>query len=390
MATFKEFDPQDVQQTKSTLTQLIDIAGEDVSGSALNTRRTYRHFASASYCGSSYAVTSSLWQTVYDQDYTIATANPLFDATVGISKDSQVLLNLPYTIDSDGLYIFNSYTAQMRDKLYIYEQYAQTLLGNPSSSFVAPLNSTSANDVITEALFLNVKRLFARDGIKRETIYLRAAYSGSTGTTYENLWESGSTYSIYSDINSNDNKLATYGGNVSNLLDTSNQSICGGLCFLDQGIIVLDMKKIFNAEQALTGTLKLNDPISTVAPFTGTFNSFMASASIDNILDHVFSTRIQDSSDSQISFQNKTNLNSTLFFARVNANEFNYSSNPTYTDSSQNIVVVDDPESDQPFTYCTSVGLYNASNELMGVAKMSRPVLITPEKALTIRVRLDY
>ena len=89
MATFKQLDPQDIKTTKSTLNQLIDIAGEDISGSSVNTRRKYVHWASSSYsylAATAYAtadITSSLWQTVYDQDYTVATANPLFDVIHG-------------------------------------------------------------------------------------------------------------------------------------------------------------------------------------------------------------------------------------------------------------------------------------------------------------------
>jgi len=36
------------------------------------------------------------------------------------------------------------------------------------------------------------------------------------------------------------------------------------------------------------------------------------------------------------------------------------------------------------------VGLYNANNELLAVAKLSRPVEKNDEKDLSVRVRLDF
>jgi len=413
-ATFKQLDPQDIKTTKSTLNQLIDIAGEDISGSAGSSRRKYIHWASGSYSYKSNwttwatsDITSSLWQTVYDQNFTVATANPLFDATVGLYASSSIVTDLSPTIDSDGLYVFPATTAQMREKMYIYRQYAQNLLGSVDSRFVAPLNSTTATDNIDEALFINVKRLFSRDGFKRETVYFRAAYSASKDSIdtpeYYNMFRTGSTFRVYSDVNSNDNKLVADGGNISNIYQSNNTTNCVGLAFLDQGIFVYDLSKMFQADQILTGTLSLQTERLTQGEFTGSFvsgsakhetvvgkNYFLASGSIDNILDHILTSRIANSTDAQLSFQNKTNLNSTLFFCQISSDEFNYSSNPTYVDSSQNIVVISTDVSEKSFVYATGIGLYNSSQELMAVAKLSRPVMINDERALTIRIRLDY
>jgi hypothetical protein len=116
------------------------------------------------------------------------------------------------------------------------------------------------------------------------------------------------------------------------------------------------------------------------------------SASIDNIVDHIAGCRFGSSSLSAMTFQNVTNINSTLIFCRANSNDFNYSSNPTYTDNDGRIVVIDQGEEDkqQSFTFVTSVGLYNANDDLLAVAKLSRPVEKSFEKDLTFRVRLDF
>ena len=89
-----------------------------------------------------------------------------------------------------------------------------------------------------------------------------------------------------------------------------------------------------------------------------------------------------------ISFNNTTELNSTVYFCRAHHNEFNYSTNPTYLSSSQ--IFVKNEHSDSPISYITTVGLYSADNELLAVAKLSEPLRKDPTNELTLRVRLDY
>ena len=43
-----------------------------------------------------------------------------------------------------------------------------------------------------------------------------------------------------------------------------------------------------------------------------------------------------------------------------------------------------------PIAYLTTIGLYNSSNELLAVAKLSEPLRKDPTNELTLRVRLDY
>ena len=45
---------------------------------------------------------------------------------------------------------------------------------------------------------------------------------------------------------------------------------------------------------------------------------------------------------------------------------------------------------EKSFAFVTTVGLYDANEELLAVAKMSRPIEKNDEKDLTFRVRLDF
>jgi len=89
------------------------------------------------------------------------------------------------------------------------------------------------------------------------------------------------------------------------------------------------------------------------------------------------------------SYQSTTELNSSIYFCRAYNHEFNYSSNPTYLKDSKIVVKGDDPAA-LPRTYITTVGLYGEDNQLLVVAKLSEPVLKTPENELITRVRIDF
>ena len=116
------------------------------------------------------------------------------------------------------------------------------------------------------------------------------------------------------------------------------------------------------------------------------------SGSIDNIVDHFASARFSSGSLTAATFQNNTNINSTLIFCRATADEFNYSSNPTYTSTDNRIRVIDQGQEDiqRSFSFITTIGLYDVNDNLLAVAKLSRPIEKNDEKDLTVRVRLDF
>jgi hypothetical protein len=89
-----------------------------------------------------------------------------------------------------------------------------------------------------------------------------------------------------------------------------------------------------------------------------------------------------------VQFNNTTELNSTVYFCRINHNEFNYSSNPTYLSGSK--IQVKTQATDEPVAYISTVGLYNDNNELLATAKLSEPLKKSPSTEFTIRARLDY
>tara|TARA_Y100000310_G_scaffold163534_1_gene163377 strand:+ start:2387 stop:3646 length:1260 start_codon:yes stop_codon:yes gene_type:complete len=419
MATFKEISAADIKTTRSTLNQLVDVVQEDVSGSA--TRRKYQVFVTG---GIGPGVTSSLFQTVYDQDFTLQTSNPIFDMSFGLYSSGTTVTDAKIGQDSAGKLLFPSQSVMMREKIDVYRQFSQALLGGSDSQFVSAFGSTDADDGIDEALFVAFKRLFARDKIKRETFAMRFYQSasdpgGDGGTKMSDGtkgWMLGpnlkttSTGSskIFTDFGSSTNRRSTFGGEVGDIVDSSDTSTKVGLMFYDAGIAVFDLAKVCVADQYMSGVI---DGMNATAYGTAVAGQvilgsgsgadnvnakfipdFMVSASMDNIIDHIGATRFQSGSLTALTFQNNTNINSTLIFCRATADEFNYSSNPTYSNTEDRIRVIDEGQEDnqRSFTFPTTVGLYDANDNLLAVAKMSRPIEKNDEKDLTVRVRLDF
>ena len=81
-------------------------------------------------------------------------------------------------------------------------------------------------------------------------------------------------------------------------------------------------------------------------------------------------------------------ISSTFYFARARNFEFNYSTNPSFTDNSGNVLI--NSMIDNPTSYITTVGMYNDEGDLLAVAKLSQPITKDFTKEALIRVKLDY
>ena len=72
-------------------------------------------------------------------------------------------------------------------------------------------------------------------------------------------------------------------------------------------------------------------------------------------------------------------------------NEFNFSQNPSLISGSSNSGILSDFATGSYFDpYITTVGLYNDANELLAVAKLSKPLKKDFTKEALIRVKLDF
>jgi len=119
----------------------------------------------------------------------------------------------------------------------------------------------------------------------------------------------------------------------------------------------------------------------------------VVSGTVNQVADH-FRHRVQN-----IQFNNITELNSLFYTCKVNKNEFNYSTNPTYLSASAIIVrdsdrnattTAKEKEKTTPITFITTVGLYSLDNELMAVSKLEMPVKKDKNTEHAFKIRFDF
>ena len=410
--TFYPISDADRVSKKSNIRQLVDvlqadIASKDDSDTDINTRKKYSVFTVGGGTTTEPGiVNSSLYQTVFDQDHTIQTSNEMLDITIGSHQDSSTVtgvLSTPST-DNSGKLLFQSGTLMMREKVSIYKQYAQTLLGNADSYFFTPFESTSTentDDRIHDAVFLNFKRLFVRDGIEKEQFSIRihshlpapvAPASTNIDSNIDAVNNSG-TFKVYSDQGSSTRlNVSTISGQVGFIEDDATNKV--GLIFYNKGIVVLDARKVFAIGDHVVGNISSTSDASgsvalALADNIDFIPGFWTKGSIDNVIDHIATTRFGRTNASAVGFINQTSINSMLYFCRVGPNDANFSTNPTYIDADGNLRCIQE-RGDDPFSYVTTIGLYDAAGELLAVAKTSRPIEKNPEVDLSISVRLDY
>jgi hypothetical protein len=335
-----------------------------------------------------------MFQSVYDYPYLSSSANHIFDITVGYHADS--LLS-------------HSLSTQNSKKINIYNQMSMVLLGaSGSSGEIQPFETDLTLDKSGQALegfFINLSRLITKDQIKKGTFSMTLGTSSySNPTEGANGWNnpfsvSGNARTVtIQDISASDTggTANAHGGDYGVLYNTTmasastnmtsgfgpKYSTAVGLIFYQAGIIFLSASAFTGSDGA--GGLRAptafgySRPGNTYQGLNTSISSASISASCDNLR-----RRIQN-----ISFNNTTEINSTIYFCRVPHNRCNMSSNPTYLSSSK--IRVKNVASDPPVAYITTVGLYNSSQELLAIAKLSEPLRKDPSNEITLRLRLDY
>lgn len=138
-------------------------------------------------------------------------------------------------------------------------------------------------------------------------------------------------------------------------------------------------------------TLILNGEALDAVPQGGGIN-FGTSRSFDSRGDNTLQlvdTLNNGGAVTGFTINSKEDLSSDYIFCRAKNSEYNYSANPSFISSSTGAVLF--PEFvENPTTYITTIGLYNISQELLAVAKLSRPLEKNFTKELLVRVKLDF
>mgnify|MGYP003115799591 FL=1 len=359
--TFKTLLNQDITSTKTLLHEAIPITGSMVSGTySDNNIKDYSH---------------AMFQSVYDYPYLSSSANHIFDITAGFATGSGLSASAPADIDLQ------------RKKINMYNTLAQQLVGYDANGDIRAFDTdgdfSSTAAFHSSSVFFNFSRLLTKDEMKKGTFTITFAtggISGSRGGTTQTYGDYGAATSYK--VNS---PAGEYGLLYRNAAEATAGLLPKGLIFYQAGVVVLTGSVFADMTATVAGSGFAWPGMSSDLNFaTASFGTMLAStASIADV-----SNGVRDQLYN-ISFNNTTELNSTIYFCRANNSDFNYSANPTYTSDSK-IVVKDNNPNEVPKTYITTIGLYSADNELLAVAKLSEPLKKTPNDELTFRVRLDY
>ena len=168
-----------------------------------------------------------------------------------------------------------------------------------------------------------------------------------------------------------------------------------GLVYPDLGIIVLNPDAIiptvgFESASAGFGCGTSEDftysTANTTIPF-GPFTGSLTGVGREQRNHDGLVRAIVSGSDFQA--RSAETISSTHYFVRLRNKDFNYTNNPTFYNNTNGQILNEDFVQD-PKVYPTSVGLYNSNNELLAVAKLSRPLEKSFDKEALIRVRLDF
>lgn len=136
------------------------------------------------------------------------------------------------------------------------------------------------------------------------------------------------------------------------------------------------------------GTILLNPLALTASVAEGgmAFNTNRSDNSNGANLTKIFAAV---SGGASFSLNSQETITSDYIFIRPRSSEFNYSENPSFISGSTGEVIYQDFIYN-PQTYVTTVGLYNDTNDLLAVAKLSRPLKKDFTKEALIRVKLDF
>jgi len=257
-----------------------------------------------------------------------------------------------------GTVLFNSAVAGKSPSDTVYGQYRTLVLGDEDSNFIFG----SGNNTFTADSFyvLSIDRGRYKEKILPGSLELTLTNGSdtiilsdtSTSTTTQTFTDAGRVYELKANVSASVSNSGSYG----KLLP-------------DIGVILLNEEALDAA--VVDGGIAL-----------GTVNR---SDENDENPKKLFNAIVAGGS---FKLSSQETVSSNFIFARARNSEFNYSTNPSILTGSGELrhdVLIDSPE-----TYITTVGLYNDNQDLLAVAKLSRPLLKNSTKEALIRIKLDY
>jgi len=356
--SFKRFDPEDFVISANTITSTV-WSNNSVSLDTYHTSSVQKEGSSGPYYLNVYQTSSTEESSAVQ--FSIAYANSLGGG--GLNFDTSVTNVSPTTT--------------------IYGQYRTLVLEDENSDFTFGPTFTGAPN--NDFYVISIERARYKEKLFPGSLNLVLSSSNSNLTSplhltddsrYVNLPTYYGTQRAYQIISGSDG--LPYKGNG------YSHSGSYGLFLPDISTILLNASALDdNSPPGLSGT----DNGCGINLLTNT-GSNTAADNPSKLFLHI-SGSVGDASGSIFQLNSQETITSDFIFVRTRNSEFNYSENPSFISGSTGEIIYD-YFIDNPQTFPTTVGMYNDSNELLAVAKLSKPLTKDFTKEALIRVKLDF
>jgi len=346
---------------------------------------SFSTITSEDFVVSSDSISSTLWTTGNPGLTTFFTSSDQYDAsnprkffldvynTGSTLSGSEVQFSIAYGhIRGSGSKPINASVGGNTTSRIIYGQFRNLIYGDENATFNFGTGNTSSID----AYVISVNRNRYKEKLFTGTFTLFLTGSGEIKLIDNSRASSTVTYCdagrIYDLVSGSDGVIYT-GFNASGY---SLNSGSYGKFLPDVGLIVLNPRALASIQSA-GGIGLLVDTGSNVA-----------STNIMNLFTAIQSSSLNKPSTGSFYLNSEETLTSDYFFLRTKNAEFNYTTNPSMISGSGDLVYSNFIQN--PQTYITTIGLYNNNNDLLAVAKMSKPLVKDFTKEALIRVKLDF
>jgi hypothetical protein len=255
-----------------------------------------------------------------------------------------------------------------------YGQYRNLVYGDAEAVFNFGTGNTQASRIFALPIDRNRYKQSLMPGTFNLTISSGSAGSfinltdNSLDSTVINYLDCGRVFNIVSGSNGTSRSVPIVAGS-STVGYTASGSY--GLFLPDIGTIILNADAL--ALPYVSGGIDLSIDSGTTSTSNGVNN-----------------TRLFQAIRSGSAFQllSEETVSSNYVFVRVRNADYNYTTNPSLITGSGDFVYSN--FINNPQTFPTTVGLYNDNNDLLAVAKMSKPLIKDFTKEALIRVKLSW
>jgi hypothetical protein len=334
---FKRFDPEDFLVSADAVSSTV------WSGNSPELNEFY-------YSTAQFQTAGDYYLSIYQTSSTNPSAEVQFDIAYGNKFGSGSLV---YNTSVPGVSPASTIYGQYRS-LILEDENSDFMFGNVTSSYFYAINISRAR--YKEKLLPGSLNLVLRSGSN-----IISLTDNSQDVALPTYYGTQRAYQIISGSNG-----TSYTGSNAGYTPTSGSY---GLFFPDTSIILLNGKAL-----DLAGPSGINLSTNLTPNTDG-----------QNVL-KLYTALVSGSS---FELNSEETITSDFVFVRSRNAEFNYSTNPSFISGSTGEVIypyfINSPQ-----VYPTTVGLYNDANELLAVAKLSRPLQKNFTKEALVRVKLDF